>query len=104
MHAFTLRSKKFALVQWQLAFLSGFSTHIRHISGVNNVVSDYLSRPPPEAVKAVTQTLAMVVNMVELAAQQHQYPDVQELANLPSPCVEARVIPGSPCHCWWMGL
>ena len=94
-HAFTSRSEKSARVQRHLAFLSEFSTDIRHISGVDNVVSDYLSRPPPAAVQAVTQT-PVVVEMVELAAQQHQSPDVRALAGLPSLRVESRAIPGSP--------
>uniref|UniRef100_A0A5S6Q4P4 RNA-directed DNA polymerase n=1 Tax=Trichuris muris TaxID=70415 RepID=A0A5S6Q4P4_TRIMR len=45
-YAFTAKSERSARVQRQLAFLSEFSTNIRHIGGANNVVSDCPSRPP----------------------------------------------------------
>uniref|UniRef100_A0A5S6QZZ1 Reverse transcriptase RNase H-like domain-containing protein n=1 Tax=Trichuris muris TaxID=70415 RepID=A0A5S6QZZ1_TRIMR len=45
-HACTSSTDRSARVQRHLAFLSEFSTDIRHIGGTDNMVSDCLSRPP----------------------------------------------------------
>ena len=56
-----------------LAFISEFTTDIRHISGANNPVADALSRV--EALSLPTQDL----DLVKLAADQHADTELQQL-------------------------
>ena len=43
-----------------LSYLAEFTSDIRHISGVDNVVADTLSRPPAGEINAVTATPVQV--------------------------------------------
>lgn len=56
----------------QLEFISQFSTDIRHISGLNNVVADCLSR-----ISAVSQT----VDLAQLAKAQESDPELRDCIN-----------------------
>ena len=43
-----------------LSYLAEFTSDIRHISGVDNVVADTLSRPPAGEINAVSATPVQV--------------------------------------------
>ncbi|KFD65246.1 hypothetical protein M514_00667 [Trichuris suis] len=92
-YAFSSKSERSARVQRQLAFLSEFSTDIRHIGGADNVVSDCLSRPP----RAVSSTAYDVglSDLRELAEEQQQSEDVTELSANRSLRVESRPVHGT---------
>lgn len=91
-HAFSSRTDRCARVQRQLAFLSEFSTDIRHISGTENVVSDCLSRPPAPSVAAIARS-SEPVSLRELADAQSTSPDMADLSACGSLQVESRVLP-----------
>jgi cleavage and polyadenylation specificity factor subunit 1 len=72
-----------AWVQRQLAYISEFTSDVRHIPGLDNVVADTLSRPPTAtSVAPVSQMVAAAtagvpaVDMELLAAAQQECPEV----------------------------
>jgi hypothetical protein len=52
-----------------LSYLAAFTSDIRHISAVDNVVADTLSRPPVGEIKAVAATPVQVVYQAIAEAQ-----------------------------------
>ncbi len=56
--------------QRHLAFISEFTTDIKHIDGKSNVVADCLSR-------ATVQAVHLGIDFAQLAADQQSDPDVQ---------------------------
>lgn len=95
--AFTSTTRRSARVERQLAFLSEFSTDIRHVRGCDNAVPDCLSRPPSSrsedafSVAAVTRSC---LDLHQLAKDQRVSHEVAELAESPSLRVERREFPG----------
>ncbi|KFD61463.1 hypothetical protein M514_26359 [Trichuris suis] len=96
-HAFTSTTERSARVQRQLAFLSEYSTDIRHISGSDNAVSDCLSRPPDAAVNAVGYDTDSL-DLKELAEEQQRSPEVAEPATNQSLQIENRSVSGTSAH------
>uniref|UniRef100_A0A5S6QQZ7 RNA-directed DNA polymerase n=1 Tax=Trichuris muris TaxID=70415 RepID=A0A5S6QQZ7_TRIMR len=92
-YAFTSKSERSARVQRQLAFLSEFSTNIRHIEGDNNVVSDCLSRPP-QVVSAITDDIGLA-DYKEFAEEQQKSADISDFAANRSLTIERRRVPGT---------
>ena len=60
----------------QLQFISEFTSNIRHIEGEEEVVTDYLSRPP--TVNAIFQELQSI-DLQRTAQKQHTDPDIRNL-------------------------
>lgn len=95
-YAFTSKTRRSARVERQLSFLSEFSTDIRHISGCDNAVPDYLSRPPcseqdnTSFIAAVTRSC---LDLHQLAREQRGCREVAELAHSASLKVERRDFP-----------
>uniref|UniRef100_A0A5S6Q0Y3 RNA-directed DNA polymerase n=1 Tax=Trichuris muris TaxID=70415 RepID=A0A5S6Q0Y3_TRIMR len=92
-YAFTAKSERSARVQRQLAFLSEFSTNIRHVEGANNVVSDCLSRPP-QSVNSTSYDVSCA-DFKQLAEEQQNCSDMAALAANRSLSVEHRTIEDS---------
>ena len=83
----------------QLAFLSEFSTDIRHIRGCDNAVPDCLSRPSssgPEDTSLIAAVTRSCLDLHQIAQQQRECGEVAELAESPSLKIERREFPGVP--------
>ena len=98
--AFTSATRRSARVQRQLAFLSEFTTDIRHVHGQDNVVPDYLSRPPTDSdadvsVAAISGVSQNCLDLKRLAEDQRDAPDISELAASPSLQIQRRPLPGT---------
>uniref|UniRef100_A0A5S6Q436 RNA-directed DNA polymerase n=1 Tax=Trichuris muris TaxID=70415 RepID=A0A5S6Q436_TRIMR len=93
-HAFTSTTERSARVQRQLAFLSEFSTDIRHISGRENAVSDCLSRPSDLTVSHVRYD-GTTSDFAELAKQQQNSPEIADLTTNQSLRIESRRVKGT---------
>ena len=61
--------------QRHLSFISEFSTDIRHVSGLDNVVADTLSRPDQPNINAVTESLP-AVDLEQLSKDQTEDPEI----------------------------
>ena len=90
-----------ARVQRQLAYLSEFTSDVRHTPGLENVVADALSRPPtPVSVAPVSQLVAAAattagnpaVDMELLAAAQRICPEVEKMRSSPSLSISSQVV------------
>uniref|UniRef100_A0A5S6Q884 RT_RNaseH domain-containing protein n=1 Tax=Trichuris muris TaxID=70415 RepID=A0A5S6Q884_TRIMR len=92
-YALTSKSERSARVQRQLAFLSEFSTDIRHIGGTDNVVSDCLSRPP-KSVSAAAYEIGLS-EYKEFAEEQQKSGDITALAANQSLRVQRRTVCGT---------
>lgn len=103
-YAFTSTTERSPRVQRQLAFLSEFSTDIRHISGFDNAVSDCLSRPPIASVTAAFHCSSselhgesqQCLDLQRLAREQRRCAEVADLASSPTLRVQRRVVEGAP--------
>jgi transposase InsO family protein len=62
-----------------LSYIAEFTNDIRHISGVDNVVADTLSRPPGEHINAVAAA-PVQVDYLAIAAAQRDCPDTATAA------------------------
>jgi len=62
-----------------LSYLAEFTSDTRHISGVDNVVADTLSRPPAGEINAVAAT-PVQVNSVAIAEAQRACPETTAAA------------------------
>lgn len=94
-HNFTPR------VTRHLAFISEFTTDLRHVRGVENSVADALSRsfPPVAAVTAIARPDPL--DYAELAAAQEGDPELQALLRGPTALkLELMDVPGSPSKMW----
>jgi hypothetical protein len=57
--------------QRHLAFISKFNIHLLYLPGLKNVITDFLSRPPPQATGSVAATTAAdPVDFKEMATEQ----------------------------------
>ena len=95
--AFTSTTRRSARVERQLAFLSEFSTDIRHVRGCDNAVLDCLSRPPssrPEDAVLVAAVTRSCLDLHQLAKDQRESREVAELAESQTLEVERREFPG----------
>jgi cleavage and polyadenylation specificity factor subunit 1 len=59
-----------------LSFITEYTTDIRHVSGVDNVVADALSRPPP-VVSAAVPASPQQLDYAALAEEQRRCPSVE---------------------------
>ncbi len=66
--------------QPHLAFISEFNVQLLYLPGLKNVVADFLSCPPLQTARSVVPTMAAdPVDYKEIAAEQHCYPETQQL-------------------------
>jgi hypothetical protein len=90
----------------QLAYVAEFTSDIRHVAGVDNVVADALSRPPvsaaaPAAVAVVSSsspTPVTGISFVDMAAQQRLCEDTLQTVKSTSLKIQACVVEGA---CLW---
>ena len=98
-YAFTSKTTRSSRVERQLAYLSEFSTDIRYVRGSENVVPDYLSRPPQTAgdrsISAVSGLSQTSLSPAEFADAQSGASDISELVADSSLNIEKRTVPGS---------
>ncbi|XP_059098445.1 uncharacterized protein LOC131892638 [Tigriopus californicus] len=83
-----------------LEFIAEFTSDIRHVSGVDNVVADSLSRPYPDC-GAVSAVLAPEVDYAALSAAQPQLADAREA--FPSLSLDMLEIGGARVLCDFSG-
>jgi hypothetical protein len=88
-----------ARVQRQLAYISEFTSDIRHTPGVENVVADTLSRPasvsPPPAALVVAAAAVQPLDFSHLALAQEECPDVAAMKLSPSLSIVSRAVGGA---------
>jgi hypothetical protein len=66
--------------QRHLAFISEFNVQLLYLSGLKNVVADFLSRPLPESIETVVAMAAAdPVDFKEILAEQNRCPEQQRL-------------------------
>lgn len=87
LYAFSQRREKLPPAQLnQLSFISQFTTDIRHISGVDNVVADAMSR---------IETISLQDDLIALAQAQAADDELRSLQNSTSLKLERLVVPGT---------
>ena len=80
--AFTSGSDKLSpRQQRRLAFVSEFTTNVRHIPGTDNVVADALSRVEPDLIAAMDGVVADVIGYATMAKQQTGDMAIQRLVS-----------------------
>lgn len=97
-YAFTSKTERSARVTRQLAFLSEYSTDIRHVSGAANAVSDCLSRPHDADEPPVSTCLNIAqqeINATDLAKRQSEDPEVAALCTNPSLTIRKLQVAGT---------
>ena len=74
---------------WHLDYISQFTSDIRYVKGHDNPAADALSRVELNALQSI-------INFKEMAAAQHEDPDLRQLQSSPSSLIlESKPVPGS---------
>lgn len=91
-YAFVQRSEKASPRQVrQLSFIAQFTTHVEHVSGPNNVVTDTLSR-------AESFRMPLEINLKEVAVHQETDIELKQLCSRSDPPLKLVKIQWGPAH------